>query len=149
MHQRCFHSPLGPLTIVESAGAVVSLDWGIPDAESSTPLLDEAISQLEAYFHGLRRRFDLPLAPIGTPFQQRVWGALSEIPFGETLCYGDVAKTLATAARAIGTACARNPIPIIIPCHRVVSAAGDMGGYSGFNGVATKQHLLNLEKTFR
>jgi methylated-DNA-[protein]-cysteine S-methyltransferase len=105
----------------------------------------EAIDQLNAYFAGERRRFDLPLAPEGTPFQREVWSALTTIPYGETVSYGELARQLGkpAATRAVGAANGRNPIPIIIPCHRVIGADGSLTGFGG--GLAVKRALLALE----
>lgn len=141
-----FTSPVGPLALFEQDGAIVALDWGwLPDAEE-TPLLLRARDQLEAYFDGrLKSGFDLPLAAEGTPFQKRVWAALTAIPFGETRTYSEIASALGSGPRAIGGACGRNPIPIIVPCHRVLGANGSLGGYSGIDGTETKAALLRLE----
>lgn len=146
MPQLSFNSPFGPLTLSEEDGKIVSLDWGRGMESTETPVLAEARRQLDAYFDGARTTFDLPLAPPGTAFQKRVWAALQDIPFGETRSYGELAQTVGTAARAIGSACGRNPIPIIIPCHRVLTADGGLGGYSGLDGVETKHRLLALER---
>lgn len=123
----------------------MALDWGQGRDQDDTPLLRRACAQLQQYFDGARLAFDLPLGPAGTPFQRRVWAALCDIPPGETRSYGDLAASLGTSARAIGGANAANPIPILIPCHRVVGASGALGGYSGGDGVATKRFLLALE----
>ncbi|MEO5374441.1 MAG: methylated-DNA--[protein]-cysteine S-methyltransferase [Alphaproteobacteria bacterium] len=146
MPQHSFDSPLGVLTVTEENGVVVSLDWGWPPDTEETSLLLRAEEQLDAYFQGEREAFDLPLAPPGTTFQRRVWEVLRSIPHGETRSYGDLARSLATSPRAIGTACGRNPIPILIPCHRVVGASGSLGGYSGGEGLDTKKFLLDLER---
>jgi methylated-DNA-[protein]-cysteine S-methyltransferase len=145
MPQLAFNSPIGPLTLSEEDGVIVSLDWGWPPDSEETPLLLKARDQLEEYFDGKRQVFDLPLAPFGTAFQKRVWQALAAIPFGATRSYGALAAELGTSARALGTACGRNPIPVIIPCHRVLAGNGGLGGYSGMDGVETKQSLLRLE----
>ncbi|RAU23716.1 cysteine methyltransferase [Paramagnetospirillum kuznetsovii] len=145
MPQLAFNSPIGPLALFEADGAIVAVDWGwLPENEDS-PLLLRARDQLEEYFDGKRKSFDLPLAPQGTAFQRKVWQALSEIPFGKTLSYGELAAKLGTAPRALGGACGRNPIPVIIPCHRVLAANGGLGGYSGIDGIETKQFLLRHE----
>ena len=144
MPQRSCLTPLGEVTISEEDGAIVALDWGRGRDQDRTRLLDRAIAQLQDYFDGKRAAFDLPLSPHGTDFQRRVWDALRAIPVGETRSYGDLAKALNSAARAIGQANGANPIPLIIPCHRVV-AAGHLGGYSGGEGLATKRWLLALE----
>lgn len=138
-------SPLGPLTAFEEEGTVVALEFGRAPAGDETPLLAEARRQLDAYFDGRLRRFSLPLAAAGTAFQRTVWAALADIPYGETRTYGDIAAGLGSAARAVGGACARNPIPIVIPCHRVLGAGGRLTGYSGADGTATKRVLLALE----
>lgn len=138
------HSPIGDLTIFEEDGAIVALDWGwIPDQEP-TDLLVRAEAQLNAYMDGELRRFSLPLAPRGTPYSLAIWSALCDIPFGEVLSYGDIAKRVGGSPRSVGQANGRNPIPIIIPCHRVV-ARGHLGGYSGGDGLPTKLWLLTLE----
>jgi len=136
---------LGDLTISEENGTVVALDWGRGRDQKETPLLRRAKDQLQDYFDGKRLTFDLPLAPRGSQFQQRVWAALCAIPPGETRSYADIARAIGSAPRAVGQANGANPIPIIIPCHRVVAADGSLGGYSGGDGPATKQHLLDLE----
>ena len=138
-------SPVGPLTLFEEDGAIISLDWGAVDGGEETPLLREATRQLDAYFDGELTRFDLPLAPHGTAFQKKLWQALNSIPYGGTLTYGELASRIGSAPRAIGGACGRNPIPIIVPCHRVLAAGGKMGGYSGHDGTDTKEFLLRLE----
>ncbi len=105
----------------------------------------EVISQLEGYFAGELKDFDLPLAPVGTEFQQTVWEALTEIPYGETWSYGQLAKHIGRpkASRAVGAANGLNPIPVIIPCHRVIGSNGKLTGFGG--GIKTKEYLLNLE----
>jgi len=145
MPQLAFNSPIGPLALFEADGAIVAVDWGFLPENDETPLLLKARDQLEEYFEGKRTSFDLPLAPHGTAFQQKVWAALSRIPFGQTKSYGELAGELGTAARALGGACGRNPIPVIIPCHRVLGANGAMGGYSGIDGIETKEFLLRHE----
>lgn len=144
-------SPVGPLTIVERDGAVVALGWdiGTAEREHESPLLDRARAQLAEYFAGERQAFDLPLAPAGTPFMRQIWRALQRIPYGRTRTYGALARGIGTAPRAAGLACGRNPIAILIPCHRVVAADGKLTGYSGGHGVATKRYLLDLEAGVR
>jgi methylated-DNA-[protein]-cysteine S-methyltransferase len=137
-------SPVGALTITENDGAITRLAWGRAAESTETPLLRRAARQLEAYFAGRQRDFDLPLAPQGTAHQRRVWRAMVEIPFGQTESYGSIAGRLGSAAQAVGQACGANPIPVIVPCHRVV-AAGGLGGFSGGAGVATKEILLAHE----
>ncbi len=145
MPQKSMHSPIGDLTISSEDGVLVALDWGWARDQTSDELLERAKSQLEAYFDGKGETFDLPLSPAGTDFQQRVWTLMRAISYGKTMTYGEMAKALGSAARAVGMACGANPIPVIIPCHRVLAANG-MGGYSGDGGVETKVQLLRLEK---
>lgn len=145
MPQLSFHSPFGEITLSEEDGAIVSLDWGWAKDNQSTPLLRKAKKQLDSYFDGKRTDFDLPLNPAGTVFQKNVWRVMSKIPYGHTKTYGDLAKALKSAARAVGGACGANHIPIIIPCHRVLAANGRLGGYSGDGGLDTKTALLKLE----
>ena len=145
MPQMSMHSPVGDLTISEDGGAIVSLDWGWGAIQTDTPLLSKAKDQLERYFDGDRSKFALPLIPHGTRYQQRVWAAMRRIPYGRTATYGDLAKSLDSAARAVGRSCGQNPLPILIPCHRVVGADGKLGGYSGDGGLETKTALLRLE----
>ena len=138
-------SPVGPLTVWAENGAVIRLDWeGRSDASQGEPVLDAARNQLREYFAGDRESFDLPIAPRGSAFQQDFYAALCAIPYGETRTYGDLAGDLGVSAQAIGQACGANPIPILIPCHRVLAASG-LGGYSGKGGVEAKVALLRLE----
>ena len=132
---------LGPLSVFERDGAIVRLRFGREGGSDDTALLREAARQLQDYTAGRRRDFDLPLAPEGGSFETRVWQALVAIPFGTTRTYGALAKELKGEARAVGQACGANPIPVIIPCHRVLSAAGS-GGFSAPGGVDTKYRLL-------
>ncbi len=139
-------TPIGDITVSAEDDAIVALDWGRGRDQAPTPLLRDAVAQLQDYFDGQRTRFDLPLAPFGSAFQQRVWAALREIPAGETRSYGDLARQLGSSARAIGQANGSNPIPILIPCHRVIASGGRLGGYSGGDGPVTKRMLLDLER---
>jgi methylated-DNA-[protein]-cysteine S-methyltransferase len=141
-------SPIGQLTIDETDDAIVAIRWADEPAGNGSPLLAEAARQLAAYFDGRLTHFDLPLAVVGTKFDQRVWAAMRAIPFGETRTYGELAHLTDSGPRAIGGACGRNPIPIIVPCHRVL-ARGGLGGYSGGSGLPTKQWLLALEGRMR
>ena len=141
-------SPIGPLcAIVDGGNALTELRLGGTPAEGdrSTARLDAVRRQLGEYFDGHRRRFDLPLRPKGTAFQSRVWQALMSIPYGELLSYRGIAERIGkpAATRAVGRANGANPIPIVIPCHRVVASDGSLGGYSG--GVGVKARLLALE----
>ncbi|WP_454020275.1 methylated-DNA--[protein]-cysteine S-methyltransferase [Azospirillum sp. Marseille-Q6669] len=142
-------SPLGLLTLTSAAGAIVALDWGRLGDDRPDPVLEEAARQLRDYFAGTRLDFDLPLSPRGTAFRQKVWAAMQGIPYGGVLTYGDVARLLDTAPRAVGGACGANPIPVIIPCHRIVGGGGAPGGYSGLGGLQTKDWLLRHERRYR
>jgi methylated-DNA-[protein]-cysteine S-methyltransferase len=141
-------SPIGQLTIDEEDEAIVAIRWADEPAGNGSPLLTEAARQLDAYFAGKLSHFDLPLAPAGSAFESRVWSAMQLIPYGETRSYGDLASAVGSAPRPVGRACGRNPIPIVIPCHRVLSRGG-LGGYSGSGGLVTKQRLLALEGALR
>lgn len=148
--RKTIQSPLGPLTLVEEDGALVQLAFDgytvLQSEEVDSPLLREAERQLASYFAGQLQVFSLPLCTKGTPFQEKVWCALQKIPYGETRTYGELAAMIGqpTAARAVGGANHRNPLAIIIPCHRVVAAHGGLGGYGG--GLDKKQWLLALEE---
>jgi methylated-DNA-[protein]-cysteine S-methyltransferase len=142
--QLSLHSPIGEISVSEEDGALVAVDWGWGSLQSETPLLRRACEQLHAYFDGELTTFDLPLAPRGTAYQRRVWHALRAIPYGETRSYLAIAQVAGGSARSVGQANANNPIPIIIPCHRVVASV-HLGGYSGSGGLATKRWLLALE----
>lgn len=138
-------SPIGDLTLFEEDGKLISLDWGAVEGGEETPLLLEAARQLDAYFDGTLKEFSLPLDPAGTAFQKKVWAVMEKIPYGKVRRYGDVAEELGSAPRAVGGACGKNPIPVIIPCHRIIASDGGLGGYSGQDGVDTKRFLLTLE----
>jgi methylated-DNA-[protein]-cysteine S-methyltransferase len=145
MPQISLHSPVGDLTIFEESGGIVAIEWGWGADQGTSPLLARAKTALQNYFDGAALPDDLPLAPSGTPYRQKVWQALQNIPPGETRTYIDIARIAGGSARSVGGANAKNPIPILIPCHRVV-AVGGLGGYSGGDGLATKQRLLDLER---
>jgi len=138
------HTPVGDITVAEEDGVIVSLDWGWGGDQIATPLLTRARDQLNEYFDGARRDFDLPLAPPGTAYRRKVWDELCRIPYGETRTYGEIAAGAGGSARSVGQANGANPIPIIIPCHRVL-AGSHLGGYSGAGGLDTKRYLLDLE----
>ena len=146
MPQLSFRTSLvDALTVTEEDGAIVALDWGWARDQAETALLLRARAQLEAYLDGDLRAFDLPLAARGSAYRQRVWAALCAIPYGETRTYGEVAAVAGGVARSVGGANGANPIPIIVPCHRVVAACG-LGGFSGGEGLETKRLLLQLER---
>jgi len=130
--------------VFEDGDAIVSVDWGWVEAQDSTPLLLRAEAQLQDFLDGARRSFDLPLAPAGTPYRRKVWQALIDIPYGEVRTYGQIAAVVGGSPRSVGQANGSNPIPLIIPCHRVV-AGSHLGGYSGGDGADTKRWLLALE----
>lgn len=146
-------TPLGPLTLVRDDGALCGVYFHdqrhAPDAATFGDVdptgFPAAAAQFDAYFAGELRRFDLPLAPVGSPFQLKVWAALRDIPYGETRTYGALAAAIGqpTASRAVGLANGRNPLGIIVPCHRVIGANGSLTGYGG--GIERKQALLDLE----
>ena len=145
-----FDSPLGLMMAQEQDGAIIALDFvqapRPDDTLAETQLLLEAKRQVLEYFAGKRRNFDLPLAPKGTPFQQRVWQALRAIPYGQTRSYGQIAAAVGNpkAGRAVGGANHRNPISLVQPCHRVIGANGRLVGYGG--GLDKKEALLALEQ---
>ncbi len=148
-------SPVGKITLMASELALVSLIWGENAKTSYTnnsknsknSILKTAEAQLKEYFAGKRKSFDIPLDPKGTDFQKQVWNELSKIPYGKTISYGEQAKRLGQpkAARAVGAANGKNPIGIIVPCHRVIGASGSLTGFAG--GIAAKKLLLALEVT--
>ena len=143
-----YRTPLGRLTIATDGEAVTRVLFGEQEAPgqlSPTALTNEAATQIQQYLAGKRRTFDLPLNPAGTPFQQSVWNALLDIPYGSTWTYAQLASAVGNpkAFRAVGGANNRNPLPILIPCHRVVGADGSLVGYA--SGVHIKRFLLDLE----
>lgn len=143
-------TPVGPVTVTATERAVTAVRFGaagpaVGQAGDLPPVLRQAVEELREYFAGERREFTLPLAPAGTPFQQRVWTALREIPYGATCSYGRIAGRIGRpkACRAVGMANNRNPIAIVVPCHRVVGASGALVGYAA--GLEVKEKLLALE----
>lgn len=145
MKQRSISTQFGALCVCEDGGAITTLRWGVADWQDDSDLLREACAQLAAYAQGTREVFDLPLSVQGSAFQRDVCAAMSAIPFGDTVTYGDIGQALGVPAQAIGQACGANPIPIIIPCHRVMGAKG-LTGFSGHGGVETKVALLRHER---
>jgi methylated-DNA-[protein]-cysteine S-methyltransferase len=146
--------PLGSMGIVEENEMITAIFFAkeqnnITAIHQETPLIKKAYLQLAEYFDGKRKSFDLPLAPQGTSFQQKVWQAIQSVPYGSTKSYKDIAKLIGNiqSCRAVGNANNRNPIVIIIPCHRVIGIRGDLVGYA--NGLDTKEKLLQLEKAYR
>jgi methylated-DNA-[protein]-cysteine S-methyltransferase len=148
-------SPVGRLTLIANREGLAAILWDDDDPlrvrigpcmdDPAHPVLREAQTQLEEYFGGKRRMFSVALAPVGTPFQQQVWQELRAIPFGETRSYGELARRIGrpTAMRAVGAANGRNPLSIIVPCHRVIGSSGKLTGFAG--GLAAKATLLRLE----
>jgi methylated-DNA-[protein]-cysteine S-methyltransferase len=150
MTNRCYlASPVGRLALEADGEALTGVRWAgageRPPKGPPSPVLVEARRQLEHYFAGRLKAFTLPLAGRGTDFQKSVWRMMREIPYGETATYGGIAMALGSGPRAVGMACGRNPIPIIVPCHRVLGSGGTEGGYSGGRGLPTKRKLLALE----
>ena len=139
------NTPLGPFTLFEEASALVAIESGRGPSADATALLREAKRQLDAYFEGELQVFDLPLAPRGTAFQQSVWSELRGIPYAALRTYGEIADAVGSSARAVGGACGRNPLPIVVPCHRVIGREGQLTGYSESGGIDTKHALLRLE----
>ena len=153
-HLRRIDSPLGRIEVTSDGESVTSLSieraghlpWE-DQPENSTPVLDLAVEQLHEYFAGTRKDFDLPVSLAGTEFQKAVWSELADLPFGGVMSYGEIghATGRATAGRAVGGAVGANPIPIIVPCHRVLASDGRITGYSGGNGIPTKVWLFDHE----
>ena len=142
MNRATFSSPLGPVTLTAQAEVITSLDWRSLPGEGSGVLTEE-VRQIVAYFDGRLTVFDLPL-DFGDGFQEKVRRAMAAIPFGFTRTYGDLAREIGAHAQAIGQACGANPLPILIPCHRVLGASS-LGGFSAKGGVESKVFLLRLE----
>ena len=148
-----FETPVGSLRVVATEEGLVALLWPDdegrvrlpPSQQGSNPIIEQTRRQVGEYFAGTRRTFDLPVTPLGTEFQKQVWATLESIPYGTTTTYGTLAGRLGrpTAARAVGAANGRNPISIIVPCHRVIGKNGSLTGFGG--GLATKRFLLDLE----
>lgn len=144
-------TPIGKIAICADDNAVTGLmfesEYAGPEGftRQNTPLIDEAFRQLTEYLEGKRQAFDIELNPKGTDFQMRVWSALRKIPFGQTMSYGDIAGRIGClrGARAVGSAVRVNPIPVFIPCHRVIAFDGSLGGFSG--GLDLKKKLLSIE----
>ncbi|MGH8077557.1 MAG: methylated-DNA--[protein]-cysteine S-methyltransferase [Lysobacter sp.] len=147
-------SPVGPLQLAADDKGLLLIEFDSPRhpatrgndwREGSNDVLVQTRAQLDEYFNGNRREFDLPLSPRGTPFQRDVWRALQRIPYGATISYAELARWIGkpSAMRAVGAANGRNPLPIVVPCHRVIGADGSLTGFGG--GLPTKQFLLALE----
>jgi methylated-DNA-[protein]-cysteine S-methyltransferase len=151
MNYRYLDSPIGRLRLVSAGSHLAAIEFehhhGKPgtDTETTDAVLELAAAQLLEYFAGRRRQFELPLAAAGTAFQRQVWDALAAIPWGELRSYADIARAIErpTAVRAVGAANGRNPLPIVVPCHRVIGSNGSLTGFSG--GLGIKRRLLELE----
>ena len=158
-----YHSPCGVLTLGEYRGELCLCDWnvegrrdrvdrrlqrilGVSMHEGKALLLEEACRQLDCYFHGRRKRFDMPLRLCGTPFQCMVWTALQQVPYGQTWTYAQLATALGRprSVRAVASAVGANPLSLFLPCHRIIGADGSLTGYAG--GLAAKRFLLNMER---
>lgn len=148
-------SPVGALLLCSDGQAITRISW-LDDKVSRAKddpnsicrpdsICQLAATELRAYFAGNLQDFSVPVSLNGSPLQRGVWDAMVKIPFGAVLTYGDVAHALSAGAQAVGTACGQNPVPIIVPCHRIVGAGGKLTGFSGGNGVETKAFLLDLE----
>lgn len=147
-----YPTPLGPMTLASDGTAVTHVLFGTHVLEgraAPSELTNRTANELQEYLAGKRTAFDIPLAPAGTEFQRAVWKALQNIPYGQTRSYADIAAVVGNpkATRAVGSANNRNPIAVLIPCHRVVGANGKLTGYAG--GLALKQRLLDLERAHR
>jgi methylated-DNA-[protein]-cysteine S-methyltransferase len=146
-------TPIGPLTLVASAAGLREIRWpGAPHSDlpgGATPPLEQAATELDEYFAGRRRGFDVPLDLVGTPFQLRHWASLAAIPYGTTTTYGELARRQGnpSRARAIGAANGANPVPIVLPCHRVIGSGGALTGFGG--GLEVKRFLLDHESRHR
>jgi methylated-DNA-[protein]-cysteine S-methyltransferase len=138
-------TPSGLFTFHASEEALTALTWRRRQDDRPSRLLEHAAAQLRGYFTGSVKAFDLPLAPRGTAHEIAVWAELCRIPYGETITYGELARRTGTVPRAVGGTCGANPIAIVIPCHRVTAAGGQLGGYSGGNGPESKRRLLAHE----
>jgi len=150
-HSACYRFPFGLLEISCNQNAVTSLRIVPTQSSDQNPsdLTDLAAAQIQEYWEGKRKRFDFPVSPEGTLFRKAVWNALLEIPYGQTRAYGQIAAAIGKpgAARAVGQACNRNPVWIVIPCHRVIGKNGSLTGYEG--GLDIKKALLALEQTYK
>lgn len=148
-HQITIETPVGWIVIEAQDDYLTKLYWLAPDIPTEMqhphPLLKEAEKQIHAYFSGQLKNFDLPIVPSNTARGKVLREAIIAVPYGQTETYAEVARRIGSAPRAIGQACARNPVPIIIPCHRILSAGGITGHYSGGNGTVTKRALLTFE----
>ena len=144
----CFNSPIGAVRLTEDGGSIIRIELvdTFDESTAPTPVLHEAAQQIKAFLCGNRQQLDFPIRMAGTPFQQRVWRALQQIPYGTTRTYGEIATAIGNprASRAVGMACNKNPLLLIVPCHRVVGANGTLTGFA--YGTDAKCWLLELER---
>jgi methylated-DNA-[protein]-cysteine S-methyltransferase len=149
MAKTTIDTPVGALVVQSDGEAITKVSWLEPDEfrANDTPdaLCTRAAIELKAYFSGRLTEFTVPVRLHGSGLQQRVWEAMRAIPFGQVRTYGDVAKAVGSDPQPVGTACGQNPIPVIVPCHRIIGAGGKLTGFSGGNGIETKEFLLDLE----
>ena len=150
MNSGTIDSPFGPITFTVEEGFVtlVKFEPGEDNFDGGNPVMAETARQLREYAAAARFSFDLPLAPAFSDFQSQIRRCMIAIPYGEMRTYGELAKELGSASQAVGQACGANPIPIIVPCHRVVASGGKLGGFSGGDGAPTKKKLLNHEAVY-
>ena len=150
MNSGTIDSPFGPITFTIEEGLVtrVKFEPGEDNFDGGDPVMAETARQLREYTAAARFSFDLPLAPALSNFQSQIRRSMITIPYGEIRTYGELAKELGSAPQAVGQACSANPIPIIVPCHRVVASGGKLGGFSGGDGAPTKKKLLNHEAVY-
>ncbi|MDD9906114.1 MAG: methylated-DNA--[protein]-cysteine S-methyltransferase [Rhodospirillaceae bacterium] len=149
MPVQTFDSPIGPLYVITDGDRISRFSFGpAPAPDDPSDLTRKTEAWTRAYFEGGADPYELPLAAIDSPFQAKVRAAMLAIPFGQTRTYGDIAKDIDGNPRAVGQACGRNPIPLIVPCHRVLAAGGSLGGFSGGDGLPTKKKLLAHEARF-
>lgn len=149
MAARSIDTPVGVLTLQSNGEAISRVFWsdsGVSAAIDETDsICDIAAEQLLSYFFGHRKQFTVPVSLGGSDLQRKVWRVMREIPFGDVLTYGDVARAVGSEPQAVGTACGQNPVPVIVPCHRIVGAGGKLTGFSGGRGIETKAFLLDHE----
>ena len=138
-------SSVGWITLFEKSNKIIALEWGQVKIQTESPLLKAAKNEIIEYFNNKRKKFSIPLNPTGTSFQKSVWAIIAKIPYGQTRTYSEIANQINSAPRPIGGACGKNPIPILIPCHRVIGTNNKLTGFSGGFGVQTKQSLIKLE----
>jgi len=149
MGQKTINTPVAALTLSSNGHAITRVTWpstsDVPGACATDAVLESAAMEIKKYFSGALTHFNTPIHLEGSALQLGVWEVMRAIPFGQVLTYGDVAKSIGSEPQAVGTACGQNPIPVIVPCHRIVGAGGKLTGFSGGNGIETKSFLLDLE----